>query len=158
MFSSVLMSIFGYWMNVFPITKKVIAKIESVCRNFLWSAKAEGRKSLVAWNNICEPWNAGGLNFKNLHSWNKALILKLLWNIHSKANKLWIRWLDTYFMKGNHVLQWQITQISSWMLNAILKCRSLTQNCSAWDKGDQIGKYHTATIYRENHGDRTKVP
>lgn len=85
--SNVLMSISGYWMNVFPIPKKVIAKIESICRNFLWSAKAKGRKSLVAWNNVCDPRNAGGLNLRKLHSWNKALILKLLWKIHSKANK-----------------------------------------------------------------------
>ncbi|XP_058725372.1 uncharacterized protein LOC131596660 [Vicia villosa] len=58
--NSVFMAILSYWMQAFPIPKKVIGKVESICRNFLWSAKAEGRKDYVAWENLCEPKNVGG--------------------------------------------------------------------------------------------------
>lgn len=80
--------------------------MEALCRNLLWSAKADGRKAYVAWEIVCEPKNVVGLKIKNLIIWNKAILLKLLWNIQTKAGKLWIGWLETYFMKGISVLQW----------------------------------------------------
>lgn len=66
-------------MQVFPIPKKIIGKVETFCRNFLWSAKAEGRKAYVAWETLCEPKNVGGLNIKDLNMWNKTMMMKLLW-------------------------------------------------------------------------------
>lgn len=56
------------------------------------------------------------------------------------------------------MLQWQTTHTTYWMLNAILKCRNLTQNSNAWVKANQRGIYCTVSIYRETQGDRTEVP
>ncbi|XP_058753368.1 uncharacterized protein LOC131626562 [Vicia villosa] len=150
---SVLISITNYWMSVFPLPKKVIQKIEALCRNFLWSAKTDGRKALVSWENTCEPRNAGGLNFKKLIFWKKATIMKLLWNIHNKNDKLWIRWLDIYFLKGNSILSWQVQHTSSWMLNSILKCRTYTQNNVAWEKAEASKVFNTAAIYNSLCGE-----
>ncbi|XP_058726148.1 uncharacterized protein LOC131597468 [Vicia villosa] len=52
---SVLLTISGYWMQVFPIPKKVITAINSICKNFLWSGKATSRKALVAWGECLRP-------------------------------------------------------------------------------------------------------
>ncbi|XP_058783389.1 uncharacterized protein LOC131658071 [Vicia villosa] len=67
---SVLMAISGYWVNVFPIPKKIIKRIRTLCKNLLWSAKVGGRKALVAWDNVREPKNTGGLNFKKVYTQN----------------------------------------------------------------------------------------
>ncbi|XP_058768924.1 uncharacterized protein LOC131642722 [Vicia villosa] len=155
---SVLMSISSYWMSVFPLPKKIIQKIEALCRNFLWSAKTDGRKALVAWEHLCEPRNAGGLNFKKLLFWNRATIMKLLWNIHNKNDKLWIRWLDIYFMKGNPILTWPVKHTSSWMMNCVLKCRIYTHNNEAWESANTMKRFDTATVYRSICGESNKVP
>ncbi|XP_022856163.1 uncharacterized protein LOC111377318 [Olea europaea var. sylvestris] len=66
------------------------SKIISLCRNFLWGSK----KSLVAWNQICLPKHEEGLGFRNIKSWNVALLSKTLWNIHSRKDTLWIKWIN----------------------------------------------------------------
>ena len=61
-------------------------------------------KTPIAWDVVCKPKSAGGLNVINLHSWNQATLGKLLWNIHMKAYHIWIKWLDTFYFKGHEVL------------------------------------------------------
>lgn len=68
----------SYWMHVFPISKKIIKQIETICRNFLWSGKATGRKAYIAWKKIYEPKNSGDLYITSLIDSNNATILKLL--------------------------------------------------------------------------------
>ncbi|XP_058772096.1 uncharacterized protein LOC131645922 [Vicia villosa] len=45
---STMMTITGYWMQVFPLHKSVIKRIDIICKNFLWFGKATGRKALVS--------------------------------------------------------------------------------------------------------------
>jgi hypothetical protein len=54
----------------------------------------------VAWEKICEPKIAGGLNITSLVEWNQATIGKLLWNLQSKADKHWVKWIDAYYLKA----------------------------------------------------------
>lgn len=64
---SVVTSIISYWLQVFPIPKKVLKHIESICRSFLWSGKEViTKKAPVAWEKICHPKNSGGLNVVDL--------------------------------------------------------------------------------------------
>ncbi|XP_058755784.1 uncharacterized protein LOC131628998 [Vicia villosa] len=123
---STLMTIAGYWMQAFPLPKTIIQRIETICKNFLWSGRSVGRKALVAWDKICLPSSAGGLNLTYLRDWNKATILKLLWNLHMKSDKLWIRWIGAYYLKGGSIMHWEPKTTSSWILRNIAKVRDLT--------------------------------
>lgn len=49
------------------------------------------------WKSVCKPSECGGLGLRNLHYWNRALLCKLLWNIHIKKNTLWIKWVNHYY-------------------------------------------------------------
>ncbi|XP_058721841.1 uncharacterized protein LOC131593425 [Vicia villosa] len=138
---STLMSIAGYWMQAFPLPKKIIQRIEVICKNFLWSGKAVGRKALVAWDKICLPNNAGGLNMTYLSDWNKATILKLLWNLHMKSDKLWIRWIEAYYLKGVSIMQWEPKIYSSWMIKSIVKNRDITVHSEYWRNSIQHGRF-----------------
>ncbi|KAL9691865.1 hypothetical protein QQ045_012292 [Rhodiola kirilowii] len=80
----VLSSIGSYWMRVLLFPKWVIKKISTICRNFLLSGNAPGRKSLVAWNEVCKPKMVGGLGILNLSLFNKALLLGQLWDVAQK--------------------------------------------------------------------------
>lgn len=104
---STLIATINYWTQVFPLPKRYIQRIESLCKNFICSGKAHGRKALVAWDHICKPQNAGGLNITALECWNKATFAKILRNLHMKEDKLCIHWLDAYYMKGTDIMQWQ---------------------------------------------------
>ena len=75
---AVLQEIKIFWLAILPIPMVVIKKINRLCRCFLWNRKS----SLVAWKEIRHPRSEGALGLKDLKSWNSALLLKGLWDIH----------------------------------------------------------------------------
>lgn len=67
---------------------------------FIWTGGTEAkRKAFVAWDKLCWPKSASGLNIPDIYIWNKEAILKHLWSL-SKKDKLWILWVHTYYLKG----------------------------------------------------------
>ena len=87
--NSVLLAMQGFWSQIFLMPKKVLKKIESMCRMFLWNGEKQGKgKALIAWETLCLPKVASGLNITNMYVWNKEAILKHLWNLCKKKDKL----------------------------------------------------------------------
>ncbi|XP_074283694.1 uncharacterized protein LOC141608230 [Silene latifolia] len=55
-------------------------KIDSICRNFLWSGKdSYARAPNVNWKTCCTPKEEGGLGIKKLKEWNKTLLGNWSW-------------------------------------------------------------------------------
>ncbi|XP_058732696.1 uncharacterized protein LOC131604262 [Vicia villosa] len=79
------------------------------------------RKSPVAWHNVCKPRKFGGLNVLDLQTWNVITMMKLLWNISSKKDNLWVRWINSYYMKGQDIMQMVEKEQHSWIFKVILR-------------------------------------
>jgi hypothetical protein len=74
----------------------VLDRIKSLCRNFLWGGKCFTiKKPLVSWKEVCLPKSEGGLGMLDMKEWNKALLVKTLWNIHQKKDTLWSKWVGS---------------------------------------------------------------
>ena len=57
-------------------------------RRFLWNKKPNERYlAQVSWARICTPKVLGGLGLKNLAQWNRAFMLKRLWDVYQKCKK-----------------------------------------------------------------------
>lgn len=81
-YKGVLFSIQTFWAQIFLLPKKISKMIDALCRSSLLTGGAEiSKKALIAWNTICCPQSAGGLNILDILTWNKAAICKLLWNL-----------------------------------------------------------------------------
>ncbi|XP_075074296.1 uncharacterized protein LOC142161947 [Nicotiana tabacum] len=72
------------------------------------------RKSYVAWDKMCTPKSTGGMNIINLMLWNKAAIAKICWDLAHKE-KLWIRWINAYYIKHQQIQTMPIPKQASWM-------------------------------------------
>ncbi|RAL44105.1 hypothetical protein DM860_015026 [Cuscuta australis] len=102
--NSVLFGIMDFLCRIFIMPTKVMWKIQSICRNFLWSSSQEYKKHpLVAWKEICLPKNNGGLGIKNLVLWNTGSIMRLVWSIAKKEDNLWIKWVHGRYLKNNSI-------------------------------------------------------
>lgn len=88
---SVVQGIECFWLRCLPLPSGVTDHIHTLLRRFVWGSKA----CPVKWKTVCLPKSEGGLGFRNLSAWNKALLLKIVWNIHAKADSLWIRCLHS---------------------------------------------------------------
>lgn len=88
---SVLTDVQSFWAQIFPLPKTGLHKIKTICRRFLWTWEVDTKKkAMVAWEKVCLPKSAGGLNVTDMLIWNKAVLIKHLWNICKKKERLWI--------------------------------------------------------------------
>ncbi|XP_019267527.1 PREDICTED: uncharacterized protein LOC109244828 [Nicotiana attenuata] len=121
---TVLFSIQAYWSQLFSIPSKVLSTIEAYCRSYLWSGtNTITRKALNAWDKVCTPKSMGSLGLLNIRLWNKAAIAKASWDIENKADRLWIGWLDAYYIKNQQFSQMSIPQQARWMVRKIFEAR-----------------------------------
>lgn len=66
---------------------------------------------------------SGGLNLINLTIWNKAAIAKTCWDLSHKRDKLWIRWIHAYYIRGKEIHDINISARACWMVRMILAAK-----------------------------------
>nr|XP_016438087.1 PREDICTED: uncharacterized protein LOC107764077 [Nicotiana tabacum] len=155
---SVLFAIQTFWAQIFILPKKVIQFIETICRRFLWTGDAEPtKKALIAWERLCSPKAAGGLNFIDVELWNEVAICKLLWNICTRKEKLWVHWVHTYYVKGQAV--WNVEpKNASWAIQKIFQAKKyFTRAGMTEDDVQLMTKGSIKGIYRSLQGVCQKV-
>lgn len=126
--ASILAAMQNYWANVFFLPKTVTNDIDRLLKDFLWSQGEKVRgKAKIAWKSICRPKEQGGLGFKPLENWNNVLMVKHLWNVASKKDSLWVKWVNIYRLKGRSI--WEIDNDSnaSWGWNKLLSLRDMVR-------------------------------
>lgn len=90
LFKYVLNNLLIYYLSLFPIPLKILAKIERQIRFFLWSGKEEGREMCsVKWASVVLSKCQGGLGICSILDKNKALLFKWLWRYRSSDTGLW---------------------------------------------------------------------
>ncbi|XP_058782964.1 uncharacterized protein LOC131657602 [Vicia villosa] len=110
-------------------------------------------KSPVAWEKICKPKNKGDLSIVEMEMWNRIFLLKLLWNINAKMDSLWVRWIRSYYLKHDNVINRAIKPSDAGVFKAILQQRDLVQNVQTlWMTMLQDKKCNGRKIYNMLQG------
>ena len=74
---STLSSLPTYFMSPFPILVSVARCLDKIQRDFLWRGMGDKKKfHLVKWSQVSQPLKLGGLGFRNLTMFNRALLGK----------------------------------------------------------------------------------
>ncbi|GFZ14333.1 hypothetical protein Acr_24g0005230 [Actinidia rufa] len=93
-------------------------------RNFLWGGKCNVFKQpLVAWKEITLPKIEGGFGIRNPKVWNKALLSKILWDIQSKKDSLWVHWVHHFYLKCKSFWAYKIKYDDSPLSKQIIALR-----------------------------------
>ncbi|GJY63013.1 RNA-directed DNA polymerase, eukaryota, reverse transcriptase zinc-binding domain protein [Tanacetum coccineum] len=120
-------------------------------------------KAKVAWKHICQPKDHGGLGIKNIEIWNEALLSKHVWNIASKKDTLWVKWIHMLKLKDCSIWNAQVNESDSWNWKCLLEIRDKMakkmqfevgngENISMWydkwhDSGLLIDKISNIDLY-----------
>lgn len=126
-----------YWSNIVLLPKKIVQKIDSICRDFLWSGRNKSKKMpLVAWESVCLPRSEGGLGVLQIAAWNKAALGKLLWKIVADWDCLWVRWVKAVYLKGKTIWCTKAKDSHPWYWKKILNLRELFREHLKCQLGD----------------------
>uniref|UniRef100_A0A803Q0T2 Reverse transcriptase n=1 Tax=Cannabis sativa TaxID=3483 RepID=A0A803Q0T2_CANSA len=105
----------AYWSQIIIMPKRVLKSIEAICRAFLWKGQAVFYGSgAVAWDNVCESKATGGLGITKLESWNKGAMSKYIWAIANNQESLWLRWVNSVYIKGQSWWSYSASVHSNW--------------------------------------------
>lgn len=93
---TVITSKVRFWLQTFQIPDCSIAKINSVCANFIW----RGGIHKIKYSDLCRKKKEGGVGLKNLFELKKVYCLKQAWKVLT-SNKLWATWMRARYLKDN---------------------------------------------------------
>ncbi|XP_062119360.1 uncharacterized protein LOC133833120 [Humulus lupulus] len=148
--NSVLLSIRTFWMSIFILPKSVTKEVDRLCRNFLWGVKdgnfQRSKLHFTAWDQVCLPKCMGGLGFKDSNTWNLVLLAKYVWAVSSKHDILWVKWVDSIYLKGHNFWHYRVPQDVSWYWKRLLKLRDIFPGCRL-DEAVHLGKLSLKFLY-----------
>ncbi|XP_038996812.1 uncharacterized protein LOC120121549 [Hibiscus syriacus] len=119
---AVLFCVSNFWCRSLLLPQAVINKIDQLHSRFFWKGSDKAATGArVSWEKICQLKSEGGLGLKNLKSWNKACIIKLIKNILAGEGSLWVSWIKTNILKEKNFWHIEGSPNFSWSFNRILK-------------------------------------
>ncbi|KAL2237308.1 UNVERIFIED_CONTAM: hypothetical protein Sindi_0922500 [Sesamum indicum] len=133
---SVLSTLSLYWASAFILPKKVIKEIEKRLRNFLWKGTTSSGYAKVAWKDVCQPADEGGLGFKDISTLNRALMRKKLCDIiQCDRTSIWVQWLYQDRLQDTSI--WTVREHGgSWGWRKILRLRPFLRSIVDYQIGN----------------------
>ncbi|XP_027172745.1 uncharacterized protein LOC113772350 [Coffea eugenioides] len=126
MLKTVAMAMPTYVMSCFKLPRKLCKDISALMANFWWG-ETNGRNKMhwISWKKMAVHKNAGGLGFKDLEAFNKALLGKQVWRILAKPNLLVSKVLKAKYFPQESILQCIPPKNASWNWQGLTGARSL---------------------------------
>ena len=145
---SMLTSIPIYFFSFFRVPNRVVDKLVSLQRKFLWGDGYEQNKiAWIKWETVCLSKEKGGLGLKDIKTFNLALLGKWKWNLFQHQGQLWATVLESKY--GG----WRSLDATSRDTNESIWWRDFKM---AFHHSQQGRTLQNGTLWRVGCGDRIK--
>lgn len=112
-------------MNIFRLPKEICEEINAILARFWWGSGEKRGLHWYAWKRVCIPKKEGGLGFRDLESFNQALLGKQVWRILQNPNILMARILRARYFPDGDILSATLKRKSSYAWKSILHGKEL---------------------------------
>lgn len=130
-----------YAMTCFKLPKSLCKQIQSVLTRFWWDVKPELRKmAWVSWDKLTLPKRSGGLGFKEIETFNDALLAKITWRLLKHPDSLLGQTLLNKYCMDADILNCTIAKSSYHGWRGIMAGREVLRQGLGWivGNGDSI--------------------
>lgn len=130
-----------YAMSCFKLPVSLCKQIQSLLTRFWWDANSETRKMCwVAWSTLTKPKYAGGLGFRDIQSFNDALLAKIGWRMIKEPDSLLAKVFLGKYAKDCSFLDCPVPSSASHGWRGILEGRDILRRGLGWvvGNGDKI--------------------
>lgn len=152
---AVLSAIPNHAMQCFKLPQSLCKRIQSELTRFWWDSK-EGKRgmSLIAWNTMIKSKKDGGLGFRDIQSFNDALLAKVSWRILSSPDCLLARVLAGKYFHNQDFLHVKSPASCSHGWRGILIGRDLLNEQLGWaiGNGESISVWNDQWLYVDRQG------
>lgn len=130
-----------YTMSCFMLPKMMIQDITKAMRKFWWSTNKD-RKSMVwiKWDKITLSKKEGGLGFRDMLAFNKALLAKQVWRLITNPSSLLARVFKAKYFRNSDFIDAKSYQTSSYAWRSIIQTQPLIRRGLKWviGNGEQV--------------------
>lgn len=142
MLQSVLSAIPNFAMSAFELPVSLCKRIQSVLTRFWWEKKV----CWVSWDTLTLPKGMGGLGFRDIQAFNRALLGKISWRIITKPDCLLARILVGKYCSNSSFLTIHAATSSSHGWKGILRGRDVLLN----HLGKEIGDGEATSVWKDS--------
>ncbi|XP_050238117.1 uncharacterized mitochondrial protein AtMg00310-like [Mercurialis annua] len=132
-------------MSCFLLPKRLCKEINKIISNFWWGQKnGERRMHWVAWSRLCKSKESGGLGFRDLETFNLALLAKQGWRFLTQPESLLSRVFKSKYFPFGSFLEANTHSNGSWAWKSLLKGREVLKLGVRWQvrSGREISIRH----------------
>ena len=134
MIKSVLQAIPSYVMSIFLLPKSIISAIEKLMNSFWWGHSGSSNRGIhwMSWDKLSVHKNAGGMGFKDLKTFNLAMLGKQGWKFMSEPDSLVSRIFKARYFPHSDYLSASLGNNPSYVWRSILEARFIVRGGARW--------------------------
>ena len=141
MIKAVLQAIPTYSMSIFLLPKDLCRDLNSLIQNFWWGHKANDKKiPWMSWEKMGVSKAKGGMGFRDLEAFNKALLAKQCWRLIQDPSSLARSIIKAKYYPRGSLLEAKLESRPSYAWRSIMASRDLLQEGMFWRVGRGMGK------------------
>ncbi|EPS70146.1 hypothetical protein M569_04614, partial [Genlisea aurea] len=114
-----------YAMQCFKLPASFISEVNGLLSSFWWNDRGRQKMHLLAWEKLCQASSRGGLGFRNLTIFNKALLAKQCWRIFTKPELLLSQLLKGKYYSSTSFIHAPLGRSPSFTWRSLLTARDL---------------------------------
>lgn len=138
---AVAQAIPSYPMMCFKFPSSLCKELSSEMANFWWGGdETKAKTHWKSWAHMCKSKEEGGLGFRDLESFNIALLAKQCWRIINNPDAPWVQILKARYFPDCDFFEAEKGYRASWAWSSLLQGRDIIQQGSKWQvlSGKQV--------------------
>ena len=143
---AVVQAILTHTMSCFLLPKSLCDDLNSMVSKFWWGQKNDERKlAWMRWEKLCTLKACGGMGFRDLRSFNLALLAKQGWRLQQQSNSLFYRVFKSKYFPDTSFVQAQQGRNPSYVWQSILAAQPIFKHGMRW----QVGNGENICIWKD---------
>ncbi|XP_030928446.1 uncharacterized protein LOC115954662 [Quercus lobata] len=125
-----------YSMSLFKLPRSLCDNINSLVAKYWWGQHQDERKiHWINWKKLCTQKKNGGMGFRDLHSFNLAMLSKQAWRLIEDTHSLFYKvYKARYFPNGSFMMA-EVRSSPSFVWRSLLAARDILVAGSYWRWG-----------------------